>query len=864
MSIFLGEHQAGPCVGVCQAAESANDAGADSFSLYDISPMITPKLLNGDDDGPIRAANPDLSNRLARTVTDSARLKLTEKVAVALRRAVAEADACFVWSETLADGTQGSRRNFVADAWTTCRQLPDKPLESGRLVDRPASEPEMLVFVGGAGSGEKKSLVIRPLGDLVALVATELSGRAGDHLSAVPLSTGAAPCWQQPAWLLDCLHGAVIGIDPTGTVTAWNNGAERLFDHTAAEMLGKSVAILGADSARPLLDEFSGSDGGEKTVRCRKKSGVVFWVNIAWTVAHDEAGLPVGVVAQLTDASNHLAVKEKLGLYATILERNNEAVVVADASERIISSNAAFSVITGYQENEVLGQSLASFVPRAHDGKLYGTVHAGIAGGEQWRGELQFRRKGGGSFPGRTVIGVVNDAGGKPSNYFLVFSDISETKDAESQIHRLAYYDSLTALPNRTLFQLLFEQALSELQRRRGHGALLHLDLNRFKQVNASFGHSQADAILKEVSRRFSAALREEDFVARLGADEFVIALPNIHRRVYAGYVARKILATVAEPFFLGTHEILLSASVGISIFPEDGADAETLLRNASVARYRAKKCGNNAYVFYSQEMNLRSLEQLKLEGALRRASERGEFQLLFQPQLNLATGRISGAEALLRWHHPESGLIPPAEFIPLAEETGLIESVGDWVINAACTQIRQWRDLQLPDVRIAVNLSARQFTATLPGKIVAIIAQHGIPNDALELEITESMLMHSADSVVAMMRDFGEAGLRLTLDDFGTGYSSLSYLKRFPVDNLKIDQSFVRGVPGDGDDSAIARAIIGMARNLRMSVIAEGVETAAQMEFMRLEGCEEIQGFHFSRPLPPQEFAELLLRTNS
>ncbi len=570
-----------------------------------------------------------------------------------------------------------------------------------------------------------------------------------------------------------------------------------------------------------------------------------------------------GLLCDFLALSDQPAAEDKLRLQARIFECNNQAVVVADADEKIVSSNEAFTRLTGYRESEVLGQSPALLLGEEGGSLRRAKICDEISADGEWCGELPCTRKSGEVFPAWVVIASAKDANGRPGSHVLVFSDISATKEAETRIHRLAYYDPLTALPNRNLFHSLLEKALSAAQRKRTHAALLSLDLNRFKHIVDSFGHTPADLILCEVSRRLALTLREEDIVARLGGDEFVIALTDISRREHAGHVARKVLAGLAEPFFLERHEILLSASIGISIFPEDGRDSEALLKNADVAMYRAKKRGSNAHLFYSQEMNQRSFEQLKLEGGLRRASERGEFHLVYQPQLDLASGRIAGAEALLRWHHPEHGLIPPAVFIPVAEETGLIIQIGDWVIDAACRQIRTWQDAGMPRIRVAVNLSARQFSASLPKRVVSLIARHAIPSDSLELEITESMLMHSADSVVAMMREFGDAGVLMTLDDFGTGYSSLSYLKRFPIDNLKIDQSFVRGIPGDQDDSAIARAIIGMAQSLRLSVIAEGVETAAQMEFLRGAGCEEVQGYYFSRPLPPDEFAELLWRTN-
>jgi diguanylate cyclase (GGDEF)-like protein/PAS domain S-box-containing protein len=543
-----------------------------------------------------------------------------------------------------------------------------------------------------------------------------------------------------------------------------------------------------------------------------------------------------------------------------MLNQIHDSVITMDLDGYITGWNRGAEKLFGYEQSEIIGKNiLALYVDTDEDDPLF---NAFLENGSHEM-TVRRRKKSGEIFWASVSLSVAQDEEGNPSGLIGYVVDISERKEAEHQIYRLAYYDSLTGLPNRTLFYSLLEQALTEAHRNRTHGALLFLDLNRFKNINDSLGHTSADIILKEVSHRLSMTLRDGDIVSRLGGDEFVIALPEIRRTEHAGHVAQKLLAALAEPFFIEQHEVLLSASIGISIFPQDGRDTETLIKNADVAMYRAKKLGSSTHVFYSQEMNLRSLDQLKLEGNLRRAIDRGEFHLYFQPQLDLASGRINGAEALLRWQHPEHHQISPAQFIPVAEETGLIIPIGEWVIDAACRQVRKWLDQGLPPVRIAVNLSARQFSASLPKTILGIIARHGIPSDSLELEITESMLMHNADSVVAMMREFGEAGILMALDDFGTGYSSLSYLKRFPIDNLKIDQSFVRGIPADQDDCAIARAIISMAKNLRLSVIAEGVETVAQLEFLREAGCDEIQGYYFSRPIPADEFAALLIKTN-
>ena len=790
-----------------------------------------------------------------------------DTIAALFCSALSSTDACF---------TLNTERKTLRGAWAelfseaersnalTCRRrsadaLPDHlglPL---------AFHDEMIGFIGiGGKEGGYDPVAIRRFADLSALLAGILHARLAhdQRIAALALSETAL---RRQTKMLDQIRDSVITMDLDGYIIGWNRGAELLFGYAPDEIIGKNILALYANAEEDdlLFNRFLSNGSHEMTVRRRKKSGEVFWASVSLSVAHDETGSSTGLIGYVVDISERLAAEEKLHLHAKIFEHNSEAILVTDAEERIISTNQAFSAITGYTSGETIGKRADLLGPQGNQTLLNSEIRARLDRGSQWSGELQFQRKNGDAFPAEVSISSVLDAQGALSHYLLVFSDITQRKEAERQIYRLAYYDPLTGLPNRTLFYSLLEQALTEAHRNQSHGALLFLDLDRFKNINDSFGHSPADLVLKEVGNRLTTTLRGEDIVSRLGGDEFVIALFDIKRREHAGNVAQKLLAALAEPFFIEHHEVMLSASIGISIFPEDGRDTETLIKNADVAMYRAKKQGRSTHVFYSHEMNLRSLDQLKLEGNLRRAIERKEFRLHYQPQLDLASGRITGAEALLRWYHPEQSMISPAQFIPVAEETGLIIPIGEWVIDAACRQIREWIDCGLPPVRIAVNLSARQFSTSLPKTVLGIIARYGIPNDSLELEITESMLMHNAESVVAMMRDFAAAGILMALDDFGTGYSSLSYLKRFPIDNLKIDQSFVRGIPGDPDDSAIARAIISMAKNLRLSVIAEGVETIEQLEFLREAGCDEIQGYYFSRPLLPDEFAALLLKTN-
>lgn len=759
------------------------------------------------------------------------------------------------WKELIAEA--GAHRALAT------RHSPENSVSS--MVLPLLAQDRIIGFVGVSGKpggyDEESTRRFRDMGDLLSGM---LAARFVEQARLAELLQSEMEVRRQTD-LLDQIHDSVITMDLDGYITGWNRGAERLFGYAAEEILGKHILVIYADEGEddPPFNVFLENGSHQITVRRRKKSGEIFWASVSLSVAEDETSQPRGLIGYVVDISGQMEAEEKLQLHARIFERNSEAVLVTNASGEIVSVNQAFAGITGYPEAEVLGISPALLFSYGIDVLASKDVREEIALTGQWCGELQFKRKSGDHFPGWASASSVLGSNGKLSHYFLVFSDITDRKEAERQIYRLAYYDSLTGLPNRAHFYSLLEQVLTEAHRHKAHGAVLFLDLNRFKNLNDSFGHILADLVLQEVGQRLRKALRKEDIVCRLGGDEFAIALPDITRREHGGHVAQKLLAALAEPFLIEQHEVLISGSIGISVFPEDGRDTTTLLKNADVAMYRAKKQGGSTHVFYSHEMNLRSFEQLKLESDLRRACERNEFSLHYQPQLDLTTGRINGAEALLRWKHAEHGMVSPAMFIPVAEETGLIIPIGEWVIDAACRQIKEWQALGLPPIPVAVNLSARQFTASLPQTILAIMARHEVASDLLELEITESMLMHSAESVVAMMREFSDAGIRMSLDDFGTGYSSLSYLKRFPIDNLKIDQSFVRGIPADPDDSAIARAIISMAKNLRLSVIAEGVETAEQLVFLREAGCDEIQGYHFSRPLPAPEFAALLLKTN-
>ena len=665
------------------------------------------------------------------------------------------------------------------------------------------------------------------------------------------------------AQILDQINDSVITMDLAGFITQWNKGAERLFGYSEKEAVGNNILFLYADEDEDggpqLQDTFLEQGGREMEVRRRRKSGETFWASLTLSLIHDADGEPSGLIGYLIDITGRIEAAERQRLNTRMFEHSQEGIYITDDAERIISVNPAFCRITGYTKAEVIGQTPRLFDSDRHDETFYQLRNEAVQARGSWQGEVWERRKNGEVYPKWCSINAVKNEQNKTTHYFSIFSDITERKHSEERINYLAFYDSLTGLPNRTLIHRLIDQALMEAQRSGQQGALLFIDLNRFKPINDTLGHDVGDRLLQQVGQRFRNALRNVDVVARMGGDEFVAALFNISRREHAGHVAQKLLDSLREPILLDGHELRVGASIGISVYPEDGLDTATLLRYADVAMYRAKQSPEEGYAYFSAEMNQLALGRLAMEAGLRRALEKGELLLHYQPKVDIATGRIIGAEALVRWNHPERGMVPPGEFIPIAEETGLIVSIGEWVLEQACSQACIWQQRGFPPVKLAVNISARQITSKLPGSIGELLDKHRLTPAWLELELTESMLMNNTESVIAMMDELHAMGIALSLDDFGTGFSSLSYLKRFPIDTLKIDRSFITGTPDDADDCAIAGAIAGMAKQLRLKVIAEGVENAAQLAFLKSLGCDEIQGYIFSRPLPADELMALI-----
>lgn len=654
---------------------------------------------------------------------------------------------------------------------------------------------------------------------------------------------------------------AALELDLAGYITAWNAGAAGMFGYTAGEALGRHVLCLYTDDDdEGSITELVGETGrASAEVLRRRKSGETIRVRLAITLVKDGMGDPAGMHVALARVEDCLSAADKASLHARIIEDTDQGVLVTDAEERIVSVNGAFTRITGYTMAEAIGKTPDLLRSGFHDTGLPAQVRAVLRGAAPWRGEIVGRRKNGELFPQAVVIGAVRNEAGTISHSYSLFTDISVRKDAEARVQRMASHDALTGLPNQGLLMQLLGQAMTEARRNREPGALLVVEVTRLGAIADTLGHDVGNALLVEAGRLLRSRLREGDILARLGGGKFAIALPRIERREHAALVARKLVDALAAPVAVGKHALQVGTQVGIAVWPEDAQEPGALLRGADVAAARAGTGMEPALLFFSEEMNQRVNEHLRIESELREALANGELLLYYQPKVSLRSGRIVGAEALLRWRHPVRGLISPGVFIPVAEETGLIMELGNWVIEEACRQIRRWREADLAMPPVAINLSARQFDRGLPQRMADALERHGVHPGQVMLEITESLLVRGADSVIAIMNELVAMGLALALDDFGTGYSSLAYLKKFPISTLKIDRAFVTGLPHEEDDCAIARAIVTMAQQMRQEIVAEGVETREQMAFLRELGCDQLQGYLFSQPIPAADFERMM-----
>ena len=540
---------------------------------------------------------------------------------------------------------------------------------------------------------------------------------------------------------------------------------------------------------------------------------------------------------------------------AVVFSSSLDGIIITDTTRKIIAVNNALTTITGYKEQEVLGRNPSLFKSDHHDKAFYKAMWKTISETGHWRGEVWNRRKNGEAFPTLLTINAVKDHNNKISHHVGIITDISTIKETEYKLSHLAHHDPLTDLPNRLLLNSRLEHALHHAKRKGTQVGVLFLDLDRFKNINDSMGHIQGDHLLKRVASRLAEGMRADDTIARLGGDEFVILVEGLEGIQGAAKVAKNTLNLFTQPFHLKEQEIFIEASIGISIYPNDSNNADMLLRNADAAMYRAKEKGRNNYQFYTKELTDEAFERLTLETDLRRALERDEFELYYQPQFALNNDTLIGAEALIRWNHPEHGLVSPNSFIPVAEETGLIVPIGEWVLHTACMQHQAWIAAGYPPIKIAVNLSARQFHKPgLVDTIADILKKTHMDATCLELELTESIVMDNVETTIKILKELHWMGIEISIDDFGTGYSSLSYLKRFPIDRLKIDQSFVCDITVNLNDAELVTAIIALARSMKLRVLAEGVENEAQLLHLKAQGCDEVQGYYYSHPVTAKE----------
>jgi len=584
--------------------------------------------------------------------------------------------------------------------------------------------------------------------------------------------------------------------------------------------------------------------------------------SLRWVVGRaepelDDSGGLCGYVGTITDISDIKANEERLGQAAAVFESTREGVMITDAQRRITMVNKAFTDITGYRNEDVIGNKPSIMSSGRHNADFYREMWANIAATDHWQGEIWNRRKCGEVYPELLSISTVKDHDGRVTHYVGVFADISKLKASEMELEFLAHHDPLTKLPNRMLFLSRLQHNIEKARRQSNKMAVLMLDLDRFKDVNDSFGHLAGDDLLQMVAERLTSRLRATDTICRLGGDEFVVLLEEINQPETVAHVATQIINALSQTWQLASgHEVRIGVSVGIAMFPDHGSSSDELIQQADTALYQAKNEGRNRFKYFSEDLTRAARERIDIEIRLRQAIEHGELRVFFQPQIRIDDGAIVGAEALVRWQTADGDLIPPIRFIPIAEETGLITAIGNWVLKETCRQGKQWLQAGFPALRLAVNLSPQQFLHSDISVVVAkILEETGFPAEYLELELTESALMKREKEAIEILHKLHDLGVHLAIDDFGTGYSSLAYLKAFPLDVLKIDKSFIEDIPSHTDDMEITATIIAMAKTLRMLVIAEGVETEEQLAFLKSRQCDLYQGYLTSQPLPVEEF---------
>ena len=673
---------------------------------------------------------------------------------------------------------------------------------------------------------------------------------------------------------LKATANAVVITDPAGTVIWINSAFEQLTGYASEEIVGKSTRVLKSGQNSPAIYQdmwrtiLEGRIWRGELIN-RRKDGSLYDEEMTITPVQDEAGKITQYIAIKLDISARKIAEEILFLEKeraqVTLNSIGDAVVCTDIAGHVSFLNLIAEKMTGWTREEAYGRPLAE-VLRILDTTTREVIPnpMKMEGGQLLSMHLPpncvLIRRDGFEIPIEDSVAPIHDREGMATGAVIVFRDVSATRAMAEQMAHSAQHDYLTGLPNRMLLNDRVGQAIASAPRNSRKVAVLFLDLDGFKHINDSLGHSIGDKVLQSVAKRLVKCVRAADTVSRQGGDEFVILLVDLEKAEDAAITARRVLKAVAETHSIGLLDLHVTTSIGVSVYPDDGLDADTLIKNADLAMYQAKENARQNYQFFKPAMNVRAVERQAIEESLRGAVARHEFALHYQPKINLTTGQITGAEALVRWTHPVRGPVPPAQFIPVAEDCGLILPIGNWVLREACRQARAWLDAGLPPTSMAVNISAMEFRneAFLEG-VFTILKETGFDAQYLELELTETALMRHVESTETILRELRARGVQLAVDDFGTGYSSFSYLRRFPIDALKIDQSFIRQITTTPDEKAIVAAVITMCRSLKMRVIAEGVETHEEMAFLQAHHCDEAQGYYFGRPMPPQDFAKLL-----
>ncbi|WP_343622362.1 putative bifunctional diguanylate cyclase/phosphodiesterase [Roseateles puraquae] len=721
----------------------------------------------------------------------------------------------------------------------------------------------------GVASGAALLLLVDVLAVLITGAVVFVALRRREQQTAARLAADHAEkerAWQIAEAIANSSSDLIFAKDLQGRYLFANRELGRLLGRAPATLIGKTARDIPApDQVHHLLGDVAAVARSEQPVSLEMQLATAQGDRIyACTKGRlvDNTGQVIGVYGISSDITARRDLQQRMQQWATAFDDIRDGVIVTDPLGYIQSVNRAFSQITGYTAEEAIGDNMRLVHSGRHGRAFYEQMWTLLNQTGHWQGEIWNRRKNGEIYPEWLTIRAVRNDDGPVTHYVGVFTDISRIKDSEAQADWLFHNDPLTKLPNRAQLQRRLEQALARARRREARPALMVIDLDGFKTVNDSLGHPAGDELLICVAERLQARLRHKDCLGRLGGDEFLLIIENAAQADDLGQIARDVLAAVSEPVALSCgRDAYLTASIGISLFPDsESPTAVELLRDADAALHRAKDLGRNRYCFYTGDMHAQAMAKLELEAALSRAIEREELLLHYQPKVAAQTGEVVGAEALLRWQRGTSGLVPPGQFIPLAEQSSLILDIGAWVIDRACRQLRQWLDAGQPVVRIAVNVAARQFAAgDLDTVVAAALQRHGIDAELLELELTEGMLMSNPQQGTAMLQRLRGLGVKISLDDFGTGYSSLAYLHQFPIDTLKIDQSFVRRIGEVPDGEALVDAVIGLAHRLHLRVVAEGVETPAQRAHLLRQGCDEMQGYHFGRPAPAESLQAML-----